>query len=92
MSNIYYNCMRSRRNSNIYCGWPSLPDSDAGVMGHPTGHNSLGPFDDTLVLWWLSDAGSCCGHRRRLLLGDCGTEQSLLDLLSSFTQYLFEIG
>lgn len=73
MSNIYYDCMRLRWNSNVYCRWSSLPDSDTGVVGHPTSHNSLGPFDDTLVLWRLSDAGSCCGHRHRLLFGDCAT-------------------
>lgn len=45
-----------------------LPDGDTGIMGHTTGHDGLGPFDDTLVLWWLGDASSCCKHRKSLLL------------------------
>lgn len=40
-------------------------------MGHATSHNSFGPFDDTLVLWRLSDAGTCCGRTQRLLFRDC---------------------
>lgn len=70
----------------------SLPDSDTGVMGHTAGHYSLGPFDDTLVLWRFSDAGTCCEYTQRLLLRDCVClfEQSLPDLVSSFTQRLAE--
>lgn len=40
-------------------------------MGYTTGHNSLSPFDDTLVLWWFSDAGTCCENAQRLLFRDC---------------------
>lgn len=32
-------------------------------MGHTTGHNSLGSFDDTLVLRWFSDARTCCEYK-----------------------------
>lgn len=49
----------------------SSPDIDTGVVGHTTSHNSLGAFDDTLVLWWLSDAGTCCKHTQRLLFREC---------------------
>ncbi len=56
----------------------SLPDSDAGVMGHTAGHNSLGAFNDALILRRFSDAGTGCEHAHThihsthgLLFTDC---------------------
>lgn len=57
------------QNSTTRCSWKSsLPDGDAGVMGHPAGHHGLGPLDDTLVLRRFRDAGTCCKHTQERLL------------------------